>query len=65
MKDLATLAKSKQLPFVDVIARLDQDRDVMVSWVHFSPRGNRMVAEAFADEILKHTWNPGPPGHQE
>lgn len=65
MKDLATFAKSKQLPFVDVIARLDQDRDVMVSWVHLSPRGNRMVAEAFADEILKHTWNPRPTTHQE
>ena len=65
MKYLAEFAKSKQLPFVDVIARLDQDRDVMVSWVHLSPRGNRMVAEAFADEILKHTWNPRPTTHQK
>jgi len=31
IKDLTTLAKSKQLPFVDVIGRLNQDRDVMVS----------------------------------
>jgi hypothetical protein len=65
MKDLATLAKSKQLPFVDVIAKLNQDRDVMVSWVHLSPRGNRMLAGAFADEILKHTWTPKPTTHQK
>jgi hypothetical protein len=65
MKDLAILATSKQLPFVDVIARLNQDRDVMVSWVHLSPRGKRRVAEAFTDEILKHTWNPRPTTHQE
>ena len=60
MRDLATWAEANQVPFVDVIARLDQDRDVMVSWVHLSPRGNRMVAEAFADEILSHIWDLRP-----
>lgn len=55
MKDLTAWARANQVPFVDVVARLDQDRDVLVSWVHLSPRGNRMVAEAFADEILRHT----------
>ncbi len=60
MRDLATWAKANRVPFVDVIARLDQDRDVMISWVHLSRRGNRMVAEAFADEILRHSWNPRP-----
>jgi hypothetical protein len=54
MMDLAKWAEAEQVPFVDVIARLDQDRDVLVSWVHLSPRGNYMVAEAFAEEILRH-----------
>jgi hypothetical protein len=39
------------VPFVDVVKALDQDRDVLVSWVHLSPRGNRMIADAFAEEI--------------
>jgi len=56
MQDLQTWANSKEIPFVDVIARLDQDRDVLVRRVHLSPEGNRKVAEAFADEILKHDW---------
>ena len=60
MRDLATWAKANRVPFVDVITRLDQDRDLMVSWVHLSPRGNHMAAEAFADEILRHSWNPRP-----
>ena len=55
MKDLSAWAKVNQIPFVDVISRLDQDRDVMMSWVHLSPKGNRMVAEAFAEEIIRHT----------
>jgi hypothetical protein len=56
MKKLKVWAKNNQIPFVDVIAKLDHDRDVLVSWVHLSPRGNRMVAEAFAEKILTYNW---------
>jgi lysophospholipase L1-like esterase len=56
MKNLRSWAKANQVPFVDVIARLDHDRDVLVSWVHLSPEGNRMVAEAFAEKIFEYNW---------
>jgi len=52
MKELEIWAKDNQVPFVDVIDRLNNDRDVLVSWVHLSPKGNRMVAEAFAEKIF-------------
>ena len=41
-------------PLVDIIAALDQDRDVLLSWVHLSPRGNDMIAQHFAEEIRRH-----------
>lgn len=59
MKTLKGWVAENHVPFVDVIARLDHDRDVLVSWVHLSPRGNRMVARALADKILEYNWAPG------
>ena len=56
MEKLENWAKENQIPFVDVIAKLDHDRDVLLSWVHLSPRGNRMVAEALAEKILQYNW---------
>ena len=53
MTSLESWAKDNKVPFVDIIEKLDKDRDVLVSWVHLSPRGNQMIAEAFADKILK------------
>lgn len=50
-------ARSNHVPFADAIGRLDQDRDVLLSWVHLSARGNQLVAAAFADEIRRH-WPP-------
>lgn len=54
MRALRSWAASKRIPFVDVIGALDQDRDVLRSWVHLDAKGNRAVAEAFAGEITKH-----------
>lgn len=51
--DLEQWAVATHVPFVNVQTVLDQDRDVLVSWVHLSPRGNRMLAEALAQEILR------------
>ena len=61
MDHLGQWAKANEVPLVDVIAKLNQDRDVLVSWVHLSPRGNRMIAESFGEEILKHTQRPSSP----
>jgi len=52
MNKVEDWARTNQVPFVDVIDKLNHDRDVLVSWVHLSPRGNRMVAKALADKIL-------------
>jgi hypothetical protein len=49
--NLENWATSNHVPFVDVQKLLDQDRDVLVSWVHLSPRGNRMIADALGKEI--------------
>ena len=58
MKNLKVWVKENNLPFVDVISRLDHDRDVLVSWVHLSPKGNRMVAEALGEKILEFCPKP-------
>jgi lysophospholipase L1-like esterase len=47
-------ARADNVAYADVIGRLDQDRDVLVSWVHLSAAGNQLVAAAFADEIRRH-----------
>lgn len=51
MRDLAAWAAANTVPFVDVIAALDQRRDVLVSWVHLSAEGNRLIATELAGEI--------------
>ena len=51
--DLEQWATSKHVPFVNVQKVLDQDRDVLMSWVHLSPRGNRMIADALSEEIRR------------
>ncbi|BFU90350.1 MAG: hypothetical protein NTAFB01_15370 [Nitrospira sp.] len=51
--DLEHWADSNRVPFVNVQKVLDQDRDVLTTWIHLSPRGNRMIADALAKEITK------------
>jgi lysophospholipase L1-like esterase len=51
--DLEQWATSNHVPFVNIQKALDQDRDVLMSWVHLSPRGNRMIANALAEEIIR------------
>lgn len=51
-------AERRGVPFVDGIAALDDDRDVLLSLVHLSPRGNRLLADAIATKILDLTCSP-------
>jgi hypothetical protein len=51
MQDLRQWARESGTPLVDAIHALDQDRDTLSSWVHLLPRGNQIIARAFADEI--------------
>jgi lysophospholipase L1-like esterase len=48
-------AREAGVPVVDTLSALDGDRDQLVSWVHLTPRGNQIIAETYAREILKHT----------
>ena len=57
MDRLKEWARTNHVAYADVIGRLDQDREVLVSWVHLSARGNQLVAATFADEIRRH-WPP-------
>jgi len=52
MDDLKSWTEAEHVPLLDVIATLDQDRDVLLSWVHVNPRGNEMIAAALSDKIL-------------
>ena len=51
MNDLKKWSKVNNVPYVDVIAATDPHRDYLVSWVHLTPEGNHIVAEAFARSI--------------
>jgi lysophospholipase L1-like esterase len=62
--DLEQWATSNHVPFVNIQKVLDQDRDVLMSWVHLSPRGNRMIADALAEKIRQLTGHH-PMGHTE
>jgi hypothetical protein len=54
MRDLRNWAEKNELPFVDIIGLLDQERQHLVSWVHLDAYANGSVADALADEILQH-----------
>lgn len=47
--------------YADVIDVLDQRRDVLVSWVHLSPEGNALIANALADAVDQAQSQDGPP----
>ena len=55
MDALREWASRNNIALVDIIKILNEERDVLVSssWVHLTPRGNMLVAEAFAEEILR------------
>jgi len=54
MRDLGNWADKNKLSFVDIISLLDQERQHLVSWVHLDAYANGLVADALADEILRH-----------
>ncbi|HUF79859.1 MAG TPA: hypothetical protein VMN03_01895, partial [Burkholderiales bacterium] len=51
MEELRSWAVANNVPLVDGIATLDRNRDQLATWVHLRPRGNRLLAEAFASAI--------------
>ncbi|MEW6270143.1 MAG: SGNH/GDSL hydrolase family protein [Thermodesulfobacteriota bacterium] len=61
MDELRAWARAHDVPLVDVIAELDQRRDLMVNWVHLKPEANRIVASALAREIRPLLVRPREP----
>ena len=53
MESLEAWAAAEGVTFVDVIQAMDNDRHHLLSWVHLSAGGNRIVAEALAVPILR------------
>jgi hypothetical protein len=53
MKQLRQWAQENGHLFIDVIAAMDDRRDFLVSWVHLSPEGNRLVSRTFSDAIFE------------
>jgi len=53
MEGLDEWARSNGVPTVDVISLLNEDRDVLWTWVHLRRRGNEMIARALSAEILR------------
>lgn len=51
-------ARAQQVPVAPILDALDEDRDMLVSWVHLSPEGNAVVARTYAREILARTCRP-------
>jgi hypothetical protein len=45
---------------VDAIAALDAHREVLISFVHLSPEGNRLIAAAVAPAILARACGSEP-----
>lgn len=52
MDSLRAWAHHNSLPLADVVRALDEDRDVLITWVHLTPPGNRTIASVFARVIL-------------
>ncbi len=52
-RDLRAWAEREGVPFVDVIGALDGHRSELVTYVHLSPAGNRLIAGALAQAILE------------
>jgi lysophospholipase L1-like esterase len=45
-------AATHNVPLVDGVARLDAQRDLVLTWVHLAPPANKVLARAIAAEIL-------------
>ena len=52
MHKMLDWAEERQVPVADVIKKMGAERDALLSWVHLNAKGNRIIAEALAEEIL-------------
>lgn len=52
MQRLAAWATDNEVPFVDVMSALDQQRHLLLSWVHLHPEANKIIAAELAKPLL-------------
>ena len=52
MKNLEAFTHQHHIRFVDHIQAMNSRRDYLLSWVHVSPEGNKIIANGFVDEIF-------------
>lgn len=62
MARLAQWAHKNKVVFVDGIKALDHDRSALLSWVHLSPQGNRILAQELATAIYDNICKADLPG---
>lgn len=55
MRDLRKWSAANNVPYADIVTAMDQRRDCLVSWVHLTAEGNRIVAGVLAKAILEQT----------
>jgi len=60
MQALPGWAARRGVPLVDGIDALDDRREEVFSWVHLTPEGNRILAEAIAPAVLEQ-WRGAAP----
>ena len=54
MNDLENWSLDHDLPFVDIIKLLDNERDHLLSYVHLDAYANSLIANSFATEIRRY-----------
>ena len=60
MQSLEAWTQEKQVTFVDAIDALDQDRHLLLSWVHLHPDANEVIAQALSAPILEQYCSSKP-----
>ena len=58
MERLPGWAAANEVPCVDGMAALDARRDVLLSWVHLTPEGNGLLADALAARLVEFVCSP-------
>ena len=53
MAALRKWADDEKVPLVDLIAAMDDDRSVLLTYVHLTPAGNRIIARELTAEIRR------------
>ena len=51
MQDLNYIWTNYDIIFLDLISILNSSRDLLISWVHLSPEGNKKIAHAIYNKL--------------